>query len=137
MRSASPSTAMRSCPCRTGLASGVKLTLEAIPDKPPVIAFSAPPEVNARGTFNLTYKGSDDYGITGIEGNVEKADASRGRRSLVPAPTLALALPADGNAETKSPVDLTNHPWAGARVKLQTHREGRRRPGGSDRGRSR
>ncbi|MET0745422.1 MAG: TIGR02302 family protein, partial [Microvirga sp.] len=104
---------------RTGLASGVKLTLEAIPDTPPVIAFSAPPEVNARGTFNLAYKGSDDYGITGIEGSVEKADASRGRRSLVPAPTLALALPADGNAETKSPVDLTNHPWAGARVKMK------------------
>ncbi|MBM6595486.1 TIGR02302 family protein [Microvirga pudoricolor] len=104
---------------KTGLASGVTLTLEAIPDKPPVIAFSAPPEVNARGTFSLVYKGSDDYGITAIEGSVEKADTTRGKRSLVPAPALVLALPGDGNAETKSPVDLTNHPWAGARVKIK------------------
>jgi uncharacterized protein (TIGR02302 family) len=104
---------------KTGLTTGVKLTLEAIPDNPPVIAFSTPPEMNARGTFNLVYKGSDDYGITALEGTVEKADTARGRRSLVPAPALALALPAEGNAETKSPVDLTNHPWAGARVKVK------------------
>jgi uncharacterized protein (TIGR02302 family) len=104
----------------TGFAQSVTLTIEAIPDRLPEIAFTTPPEVNARGTFTLSYKGKDDYGITALEGTVEKADNSRGR-SLVPAPQLTLALPShEENApDTKSPVDLTNHAWAGAPVTIQ------------------
>ena len=79
-----------------------------------------PPEVNARGTFTLSYKGKDDYGIASLDGIVEKADNSKGR-SLVPAPQLTLALPShEENApDTKSPVDLTNHAWAGAPVTIR------------------
>ncbi len=104
----------------TGFANSVTLTIEAIPDRLPEIAFTTPPEVNARGTFTLSYKGKDDYGIVSLEGIVEKADKSRGR-SLVPAPQLALALPShEQNApDTKSPVDLTNHAWAGAPVTIR------------------
>ncbi|MBF9198191.1 TIGR02302 family protein [Microvirga terrestris] len=104
----------------TGFAHSVTLTIEAIPDRMPEVAFTTPPEVNARGTFTLSYKGKDDYGINALEGIVEKADNSRGR-SLVPAPQLTLALPShEENApDTKSPVDLTNHAWAGAPVTIQ------------------
>jgi uncharacterized protein (TIGR02302 family) len=104
----------------TGFANSVTLTIEAMPDRLPEIAFTTPPEVNARGTFTLSYKGKDDYGIASLEGVVEKADNSRGR-SLVPAPQLTLALPShEENApDTKSPVDLTNHAWAGAPVTIQ------------------
>lgn len=104
----------------TGFAHSVTLTLEAIPDRIPEIAFAGPPEVNARGTFTLVYKGKDDYGIASLEGQVEKADGSKGR-SLVAAPSLTLALPShEENApETRSPVDLTNHPWAGAPVTIR------------------
>jgi uncharacterized protein (TIGR02302 family) len=104
----------------TGFAHSVTLNLEAIPDRIPEIAFAGPPEINARGTFTLVYKGKDDYGITSLEGLVEKADGSKGR-SLVPAPPLPLTLPShEENApETRSPVDLTNHPWAGAPVTIK------------------
>jgi uncharacterized protein (TIGR02302 family) len=104
----------------TGFANSVTLTIEAIPDRLPEIAFTMPPEVNARGTFTLSYKGKDDYGIASLEGIVEKADKSKGR-SLVPAPQLTLALPShEENApDTKSPVDLTNHAWAGAPVTIR------------------
>ncbi|MEZ0172213.1 TIGR02302 family protein [Microvirga sp. TS319] len=104
----------------TGFAQSVTLEIQAIPDNPPEIAFAGPPEVNARGTFTLVYKGKDDYGIASIEGQVEKADGSKGR-SLVAAPSLTLALPShEENApETRSPVDLTNHPWAGAPVTIR------------------
>src|SRR3712207_1216315 len=104
----------------TGFAQSVTLTIEAIPDRLPEIAFTTPPEVNARGTFTLSYKGKDDYGIASLDGTVEKADNSTGR-SLVPAPQLTLALPShEENApDTKSPVDLTNHAWAGAPVTIQ------------------
>jgi len=105
---------------RTGLASSVTLSLEAIPDRPPEVSFVGQPEVNARGVFTLAYKARDDYGITAAEGLVEKRKGP-GERSLVPAPTITLAIPPhDDNAlETRSPVDLTNHPWAGAAVKLR------------------
>jgi uncharacterized protein (TIGR02302 family) len=105
---------------RTGLATGVRLAVEAIPDKPPEISFANPPELNARGTFNLTYRAKDDYGIASVEGLVEKGEGFIGRRALVPAPRMALALPPDalGEADAKATVDLTQHPWAGARVKL-------------------
>ncbi|MGO4526871.1 TIGR02302 family protein [Microvirga sp. 2MCAF35] len=104
----------------TGFAHSVTLTIEAIPDSLPEIAFTMPPEINARGTFTLSYKGKDDYGIASLDGIVEKADNSKGR-SLVPAPQLTLALPShEENApDTKSPVDLTNHAWAGAPVTIQ------------------
>jgi uncharacterized protein (TIGR02302 family) len=103
----------------TGFAQSVTLTLEAIPDRAPEIAFTKPPEVNARGTFTLSYKGKDDYGITALEGVVAKADGKG--RSLVPAPPLALAVPGheESAPETRSPVDLTNHAWAGAQVRIQ------------------
>ncbi|MCB5177693.1 TIGR02302 family protein [Microvirga lenta] len=104
----------------TGFAQNVTLSIEAIPDNPPAIAFATPPEVNARGTFTLSYKGKDDYGIASIEGVVEKAQGGKGR-SLVEAPQLTLAVPShDENApETRSPVDLTEHPWAGAKVTIK------------------
>jgi uncharacterized protein (TIGR02302 family) len=105
---------------RTGLTGGLRLAVEAIPDKPPEIAFAGTPESNARGTFNVGYRAKDDYGITGVEGVVEKGEGFVGRRSLVAAPRIALTLPPDalGEADTKTTVDLTTHPWAGARVKL-------------------
>ena len=74
-------------------------------------------DVNGRGTFNLTYRAKDDYGIASAEGLVETLKPSR---SLVPLPRIPLALPADatGSTDTKTLVDLTDNPWSGARVKL-------------------
>ena len=105
---------------RTGLTGGLRLSIDAIPDQVPQIAFAGPPETNARGTFGLAYRAKDDYGLVLAEGVVEKGEGLVGRRTLVPAPRIPLALPADAqsDADTKSTVDLTTHPWAGARVKL-------------------
>ena len=105
---------------RTGLTGGVRLHVEAIPDRAPEIALAGQPEVNARGTFTLAYRAKDDYGIAAAEGLVEKGEGFVGRRSLVPAPRLPLTLPPDalGETETRATADLTSHPWAGARVKL-------------------
>ena len=133
--SASRSTGDADLSVRTGLASGVRLAVEAIPDKPPEIAFAGPPEVNVRGTFNLTYRAKDDYGIASVEGLVEKGEGFIGRRALVPAPRMALTLPPDaqGEADTKATVDLTQHPWAGAPGEADPRRQGRGRAGGTQR----
>ncbi|ABY29936.1 TIGR02302 family protein [Methylorubrum extorquens] len=94
-----------------------RLVIETIPDQPPEVSRVGDLEVNGRGTFNLSYRAKDDYGIAAAEGLVEPLKAGR---SLVPVPKIALALPADatGETDTKTLVDLTDNPWSGARVKL-------------------
>ena len=94
-----------------------RLVIEAIPDRPPEVAMVGGPEVNGRGTFNLTYRAKDDYGIGSAEGVVAPLSAGR---TLVPPPRIPLALPADatGETDTKTLVDLTDNPWSGARVRF-------------------
>ena len=94
-----------------------RLVVESIPDNPPEVRRVGGPEVNGRGTFNLTYRAKDDYGIASAEGLVEPLSPGR---ALVPPPRIALALPADasGEADTKTLVDLTDNPWSGARVRF-------------------
>ena len=94
-----------------------RLVIETIPDRPPEVTRVGDLEVNGRGTFNITYRAKDDYGIASAEGVVEPLKVGR---SLVPVPKIALALPTDatGETETKTLVDLTDNPWSGARVKL-------------------
>ena len=105
---------------RTGLTGQKQVRLEAIPDHPPEIALAAPPESNAQGGLSLSYTAKDDYGIASAEGVIERPDGPAGRRSLVDPPHIALTLPADPHAgeETKTTADLSEHGWAGARVKL-------------------
>ncbi|WP_375464722.1 TIGR02302 family protein [uncultured Methylobacterium sp.] len=94
-----------------------RLIVEAIPDHPPEVRSVGGPEVNGRGTFNLTYRAKDDYGIASAEGLVEPIG---GARALVPPPRIALALPGDasGEADTKTLVDLTDNPWSGGKVRF-------------------
>ncbi len=94
-----------------------RLVVESIPDTPPEVERVGSLDVNGRGTFNLSYRARDDYGIASAEGIVEPLKAGR---SLVPVPRLSLALPADatGTTDTKTLVDLTDNPWSGARVRL-------------------
>ena len=93
------------------------LVIETIPDTVPEVRRIGALEANARGTFNLTYRAKDDYGIASAEGIVEPLANAR---ALVPPPRIALALPADatGEQDTKTLVDLTDNPWSGARVRL-------------------
>ncbi|WP_449410159.1 TIGR02302 family protein [Methylobacterium komagatae] len=95
-----------------------RLTIDAIPDTPPEVSLVGSPELNGRGTFSLTYRAKDDYGIASAEGLVEPLKPGR---SLVPPPHISLALPGDpsGQTDTKTLVDLTDNPWAGAKVRFR------------------
>ncbi|GJD39281.1 MULTISPECIES: TIGR02302 family protein [Methylobacterium] len=100
-----------------GSAPTQHLIVETIPDLAPEVRRIGGLEVNARGTFNLTYRAKDDYGIGSADGIIEPL---AGARSLVPVPKMPLALPSDvsGDTDTKTLVDLTDNPWSGARVRL-------------------
>jgi len=98
-------------------------TIISIPDKPPAIKLVGEPRRNIRGTLTLRYEIKDDYGVLSAEA-VFSAPRINGRtmsgRTLYEPPKMILGLPAAsrgaGQAETTK--DLSEHPWAGAQVKM-------------------
>lgn len=104
----------------TGTGERHMLTIGVIPDAPPEIAFTGPPEIKARGAFDLSYEAYDDYRLAEARALVMRPPDASERRTLVPAPDLPLALPrSDESGEITTNFDRTEHPWAGARVQLQ------------------
>ncbi len=97
--------------------------LTALADRPPTISLKDSPKLNLRGSLTLGYKIDDDYGVIGAEANFASpivAGRPVNGRSLVDAPKMGLALPAGpgGLGEAETTADLSEHPWAGARVAM-------------------
>jgi uncharacterized protein (TIGR02302 family) len=96
----------------------------SIPDQPPKISLRGEPKSSSRGALTLGYAVQDDYGIIGAEATFEKPMIN-GRvvagRSLVEPPKMILSLPASpgGLGEGETTGDLSEHPWAGARVTMK------------------
>jgi uncharacterized protein (TIGR02302 family) len=116
----------------TGAGQAV-LTIAAIPDKPPVIAFAAPPEASRRGGLTIAFRAGDDHGVVSAQGAVS-LPGEDAEQALVPPPVIALPLPRAGEAEQelRTTADLAAHPWAGATVLLTLVA----RDGGGQEGRS-
>ena len=97
--------------------------LTSVPDRPPVISLKGEAQRNSRGSLTLGYKIEDDYGVTGAQANFAKPSVA-GKpvtgRTLAEAPKMGLALPAGagGLGEAETTADLSEHPWAGARVTM-------------------
>jgi len=101
-----------------------KWSFRAIADRAPVIELSKNPEISGRNALTLSYRIEDDYGVVKAEAQFERvapqAKNALPPRPLVEAPNFALSLPQartkNGAAQTAK--DLTEHPWAGATVRL-------------------
>lgn len=96
------------------------------PDAPPSIAFEGDPVRAANGTMTLNYYATDDYRVAKARAIVALADGGRDdARPLYDAPEIPLTLPRrsskDGAAKTMR--DLSEHPWAGARVDMTLEAE--------------
>jgi uncharacterized protein (TIGR02302 family) len=92
----------------------------AILDRPPTIALAKDPEPQARGALALSYKLEDDYGVADAKATFALKDQASAPRPLYGQPDFPLALP---QARTKNGVgqttkDVTEHPWAGAKVDM-------------------
>ena len=98
--------------------------LTSVPDRPPTIALRGEAKSDTKGALTLGYKIEDDYGVLNAEAQFS-APILQGKpvtsRSLVEAPKMPLALPgaAGGLGEGETTGDLSEHPWAGARVTLR------------------
>lgn len=104
-----------------------KWSLRAIPDRAPVIELSKDPEIAGRNTLSLSYRMDDDYGVVAAEAKFSRMTPSAPNalppRPLVDAPDFPLSLPQarTRNAAGNTVKDLTEHPWAGATVRLTLH----------------
>ncbi|MGC4026637.1 MAG: TIGR02302 family protein [Mesorhizobium sp.] len=106
---------------RNGEAELAQWDFTVIPDNPPTIHFSGEPTQALNGTLELHYQITDDYGATAAQANFALAEASGPQaKPLYEKPELKLALPRKGAkpASAKTSRDLTEHVWAGSKVRL-------------------
>ena len=96
----------------------------AIPDRAPTIELIKDPERQARGSLRLDYRMADDYGVVEAHAAFALKDDDAADEKLAHPlygpPEFALTLPQprtrSGAAQTTR--DLTEHPWAGAKVSI-------------------
>ncbi len=94
--------------------------VEAVPDRPPSIAFAGPPRATERKSLMIVYKADDDYGLDRVHAEIRRT-YERGAVIGKEVETLELALPRPGAtaAEAASYHDLTPHRWAGLPVAIR------------------
>ncbi|HXC57070.1 MAG TPA: DUF4175 family protein [Rhizomicrobium sp.] len=88
-------------------------SITAIPDKPPTIAFTAPPGKTERAVLKLSYKASDDYGVAAVRAII--TPHNRHGKALILDLPLATA---SKTVNETSFQDLTAHPYAGLDVDI-------------------
>lgn len=123
----SPDPKLRSYRLETMIEGGDRLAVETakgpiaawpikvVPDAPPIVAFSAPPEATEQAHLRLPIEAADDHGIKSLTVTI----ARQGRAaSAGDALSLAVPLPGQAPREAKFPYvrDLTAHLWAGLPV---------------------
>ncbi len=91
---------------RRGGALG-RWALNATPDKPPSIAFAAPPARGERDALALLYRARDDYGVSSV-----RLRLSSGLRTL----ERPVEVPASPEEPQATALDLTDTPFAGKTV---------------------
>jgi uncharacterized protein (TIGR02302 family) len=89
----------------------------------PTIVSTADPRANLTGTLTLAYKTQDRFGLANARADFVRPHEGPGPapRTLAPPPQAALTLPptANGVGEGHTTVDLSEHPWAGAKVTMR------------------
>jgi uncharacterized protein (TIGR02302 family) len=104
-------------------APAASFTIAGIANQKPTIALTAPPKANLRGSLTLSYRLADQYGIASAKAEFGAPQIQGKRppgRSLVAPPQMDLQLSSsvNGAGEAQTTADLSDHPWAGARVTM-------------------
>ena len=93
-------------------------SISAIADKPPSIAFTAPPGKTEHAALKLSFKASDDYGVVAVRAII-RPHAKHGAPLIIDLP---LAGASEKSVSETTFRDLTAHPYAGlnADIVLET-----------------
>ena len=98
------------------------VVIAVIPAGKPTIALTEDPRANLSGTLTLAYRTADHFGLAGARATFARAHEGAGPppRTLSPPPEAALELPAseNGAGDARTTIDLSEHPWAGAKVTM-------------------
>jgi uncharacterized protein (TIGR02302 family) len=86
----------------------------ALADQPPTIAFTAPPGKTEHAALKLSFKASDDYGITAVRAIIKP----HGRHGAPLVVELPLSGASDKTVAQTTFRDLTAHPYAGLNVDI-------------------
>jgi uncharacterized protein (TIGR02302 family) len=97
--------------------------LAVTPAGDPTIVSTDDPRANLTGTLTLAYKTQDRFGLASARADFSRPHEGPGPapRTLAPPPQAALTLPptANGVGDGHTTVDLSEHPWAGAKVTMR------------------
>jgi uncharacterized protein (TIGR02302 family) len=97
--------------------------LAVTPAGVPTIVSTEDPRANLSGTLTLAYKTQDRFGLASARADFARPHEGPGPapRTLAPPPQAALQLPptANGVGDGHSTIDLSEHPWAGAKVTMR------------------
>ncbi len=98
------------------------VVLDVTPAGAPTIATTEDPRANFSGSLTLAYRTGDRFGLASARADFARPHEGAGPapRTLAPPPQAALQLPptANGVGDAKTTVDLSEHPWAGAKVTM-------------------
>jgi uncharacterized protein (TIGR02302 family) len=88
----------------------------------PTIKLTEDPKTNISGSLTLAYRLDDRYGVASARADfaLPHDPSTPAPRSLAQPPQAALELPstANGVGDARTTADLSEHPWAGARVTM-------------------
>ncbi len=105
-----------------GGTTAAEVVFAVTPAGTPTIKLTEEPRANLSGSLTLAYRLDDRYGVSSARADFALPhDASKpAPRSLAQPPQAALQLPASENGvgDARTTADLSEHPWAGARVTM-------------------
>jgi uncharacterized protein (TIGR02302 family) len=105
-----------------GGAPAAVVVLAVTPAGAPTIASTEDPRANVSGSLTLAYHVDDRFGLASARADFARPHEGTGPapRTLAAPPQAALQLPptANGVGDAKTTVDLSEHPWAGAKVTM-------------------
>ncbi|MGC2783426.1 MAG: TIGR02302 family protein, partial [Roseiarcus sp.] len=97
--------------------------LAVTPAGVPTIVSTEDPRANLSGTLTLAYRTQDRFGLASARADFARSHEGPGPapRTLAPPPQAALQLPPTDNGvgDGRTTVDLSEHPWAGAKVTMR------------------
>ena len=97
--------------------------LAVTPAGNPTIVSTEEPRANLSGSLTLAYRTQDRFGLASARAEFARPHEGPGPapRTLAPPPQAALQLPptANGVGDGHTTIDLSEHPWAGAKVTMR------------------
>ncbi|HKR18798.1 MAG TPA: TIGR02302 family protein [Stellaceae bacterium] len=90
--------------------------IRVVPDLPPTIAFTKPPQRTAQAAVHLEYEAKDDYGVEKVTATIRQPSDPSGQAVIIDLPLPDQHLK---DARGASFTDLTASPWAGLPVQIQ------------------